>query len=363
MGAIILKRFIIPGFQVSKAYITLRSNILFWGGDMKIIGLTSCNQEEGKSVVALNLAISMAETGKKVILVDADMGKSSLSAKVTFDRLNGGLGNYLAGTKPVDEVICQTNIENLDMVLSDPDPRNSSDLLSNKGFGNLMKELAETYDYVLVDAPPIGITLDGAIAAKVCDGMILIVKANTVSYKMGGISKTRLEEAGSPILGAVILQSYKRNIKICFAASTGGHYEQLLMLKPLMDKYNSILITEKVDYNTTRTDSGKMYFLKQVNRKERLFPVYMLINIFRSLKIFLKEKPDIIITTGVLSMIPISIIAKIFRKKLIYIESFAKITAPTLTGKFLYQFADQFYVQWEELLKTFPKAIYKGGIY
>lgn len=152
-------------------------------------------------------------------------------------------------------------------------------------------------------------------------------------------------------------------MKICFAASTGGHYEQLLLLKPLMDKYNSFLITEKTEYKTNSIENRKIYYLKQVNRKERWFPICIFINLLRSFKIFMKEKPDIVITTGVLSMIPISMIAKVCRKKLIYIESFSKISSPTLTGKFLYKFADQFYVQWKELLNIYPKAIYKGGIY
>jgi UDP-N-acetylglucosamine:LPS N-acetylglucosamine transferase len=153
------------------------------------------------------------------------------------------------------------------------------------------------------------------------------------------------------------------NIKICFAASTGGHYEQLLMLRPLMDQYNSFLITEKTNYRIEEMDHKKTYYLKQVNRTEWAFPIYLLMNIVKSFHLFRKEKPDFVITTGVLSMIPISIIAKLYRKKLIYIESFSKISSPTLTGKFLYRFADQFYVQWKELLEFFPKAIYKGGIY
>ena len=89
----------------------------------------------------------------------------------------------------------------------------------------------------------------------------------------------------------------------------------------------------------------------------------MLVNIINTLKIFLREKPDVVISTGALVTIPICIIAKIFRKKLIFIESFAKINSPTLTGKLLYKFADQFYVQWKDMLKIYPKAIYKGGIY
>lgn len=153
-----------------------------------------------------------------------------------------------------------------------------------------------------------------------------------------------------------------KEIKICFAASTGGHFEQLLMLKPLMEKYHSFVVTEETLYRA-EVKGQKMYYMKMVNRREVSFLSRMLINTFRSLKIYLQEKPDIVICTGVLAMIPICLIAKLAGKKLIYIESFAKVTSPTLTGKLLYKFADQFYVQWEQMLEFYPKAIYLGGIY
>lgn len=76
-----------------------------------------------------------------------------------------------------------------------------------------------------------------------------------------------------------------------------------------------------------------------------------------------KEKPDVVICTGVLAMIPICLISKLMGKKLIYIESFAKVTSPTETGKLLYKFADRFYVQWKPMLKFYPNAVYLGGIY
>lgn len=153
-----------------------------------------------------------------------------------------------------------------------------------------------------------------------------------------------------------------KKIKLCFAASSGGHYEQLLMLKPLMEKYDSFIITEKTLYKTKVKDE-KIYYMKQVNRKEKSFIPRMVINLFRSLKIYIKEKPDIIICTGVLAMIPMCLIAKIAGKKLIYIESFAKVTSATQSGRLLYKFADQFYVQWEPMLEIYPRAIYLGGIY
>ena len=154
-----------------------------------------------------------------------------------------------------------------------------------------------------------------------------------------------------------------KTLKICFAASTGGHFEQLMMLKPLMKKYDSFILTEKTDYEVKNNNNIKIYKVNQVNRKQKLFVINMFINSIKSCAIFLKEKPDLVITTGVLAMIPMCLIAKLFRKKLIYIESFAKISSPTLTGKFLYKYADRFYVQWEKLLDIYPNAIYKGGIY
>lgn len=150
--------------------------------------------------------------------------------------------------------------------------------------------------------------------------------------------------------------------KICLIASSGGHFEQLMMLKPLMKEYQSFVITEKTQYETCNNEF-KQYYLKQINRKEVSFIPKFIYNSIKSFNLFLKEKPDVIISTGVLATIPMCVIAKIFKRKLIYIESFAKISSPTLTGKLLYKYADQFYIQWEELRKFYPNAIYKGGIY
>ncbi|MBE5947840.1 MAG: polysaccharide biosynthesis protein [Lachnospiraceae bacterium] len=151
-------------------------------------------------------------------------------------------------------------------------------------------------------------------------------------------------------------------LKILFAASSGGHFEQLLMLKPLMDKHESVLVTEKTGYGAGKFDV-KTYYVKQINRKELLFIPKFIANSFKSLGIIIKEKPDVMITTGVLATIPLALLMKLFKKKLIYIESFAKVTSKTLSGKLLYKYADRFYVQWEEMLKLYPNAIYKGGIY
>lgn len=161
------------------------------------------------------------------------------------------------------------------------------------------------------------------------------------------------------IIGVIIVT---KNVKLCFVASSGGHFEQLMMLSPLMKKYKSIVVTEKTKYRSLN-DSSRVYYLNQINRKENRFILSFVWNSVYSMIIFLKEKPDIVITTGALSVIPIALISKAFRKKLVFIESFAKIDSPTLTGKFLYRFADEFYVQWESMLKFYPNALYLGSIY
>lgn len=151
--------------------------------------------------------------------------------------------------------------------------------------------------------------------------------------------------------------------KICLISSSGGHFEQLLMLRKLSKKNNIFIITEKTKYN--RNDKKIDYYINQVNRKEIFFVIKMILISIKSLYIFIKEKPDVIISTGALAAIPMLFIGNIFNKKIIYIESFAKISSPTMTGNLIYKhnLADKFYVQWESMLEFYPNAVYKGGIY
>ncbi len=135
------------------------------------------------------------------------------------------------------------------------------------------------------------------------------------------------------------------------------------MLRKLSDDYDTFIVTEKTKYN--KKDNKIDYYVSQVNRKEILFFFKMVVILFKSLFIFIKEKPDVIISTGVLAAIPMMFIGHIFKKKVIYIESFAKINSPTMTGNLIYKkhIVDRFYVQWESMKEFYPNAIYKGGIY
>lgn len=148
--------------------------------------------------------------------------------------------------------------------------------------------------------------------------------------------------------------------KVCLISSSGGHFEQLLRLSRLDKDYSVYYVTERTPYSVDKKDT---HYVKQINRKEK----FLLINIFllfvQSLKIFIKEKPDVIISTGALCVIPSFLIGKLFHKKLIFIESFAKIKTPTKTGRLIYKISDVFIVQWKSMLKYYPNAVYLGSIY
>ncbi len=160
--------------------------------------------------------------------------------------------------------------------------------------------------------------------------------------------------------------SFNEKTKIIFISSTGGHFAELMQLKPIMDKCNYHIVTEKTATNKNLKEKykNKLDFLVYGTRKTKLlYPFILLINCFISLFIFLKIRPKVIITTGTHTAGPMCCIAKIFGCKIIYIETFANRTSKTATGKLLYHIADTFVVQWEEMLELYPKAKYWGWIF
>lgn len=149
--------------------------------------------------------------------------------------------------------------------------------------------------------------------------------------------------------------------KVCFAASSGGHLEQLLALRPLMERYDSFIVTEETGYDEALP--VRAYLVKQVNREERGFLPKLASVAARSLRIALRERPDVVVCTGVLATIPVCLACKALGARLVYIESFAKTDSPTVSGRFLHRFGDRFYVQWESMLSVYPDARYVGGVY
>lgn len=154
----------------------------------------------------------------------------------------------------------------------------------------------------------------------------------------------------------------ERKRKVCFAASSGGHLDELLMLRPLMERYDSFIVTERTAYQAAAGNIRRHYLL-QLNRREKTCIFKLAANALLSIKIYCMERPDVVVCTGVLATVPLCLLCKAMGKKLVFIETFAKVETPTATGTLLYRFADRFYIQWPELRKYYPKAEYCGAIY
>ena len=146
--------------------------------------------------------------------------------------------------------------------------------------------------------------------------------------------------------------------KLCLVSSSGGHWEQLQKLKPLIDKYDGFLVTEKTQF-PEKAD----YFMIQTDLKDKFMIPKMFINFFRTIKIWIKEKPDFVITTGTMVAYPFYILSILFRKKFVYIETFGRANMPTEAGKHMEKHTDLFIVQWETQAKFYKNAIYGGCLY
>lgn len=183
---------------------TLRTNIQFSGIDIKTIVVTSCYPNEGKSDVTFQLALEIGKMGKKVLVVDADIRKSSYVSRYQIKERISGLSQYLSGQRREADIIYRTNFEGVDMIFAGPTAPNPSELLEQESFSQLLGSLREKYDYVLIDTPPVGSMIDAAIAAKQCDGAILVIESETVSRRAALKAKEQLEMTGCRLLGAVL---------------------------------------------------------------------------------------------------------------------------------------------------------------
>lgn len=185
-------------------YNAIRTNIQFSGKEIKTIAITSTKDNEGKSTVAVNIAASLANVGKRVILIDADTRNSVFVGRMRVPAKLDGLTNYLSGNAPFESIIQSTTVENLDMILSGPVPPNPTALLQNRLFETLLETCRNYYDYVIVDTPPLGLVTDASIIAHQCDGSILVVESSTIKRRAVRKIKERLEQTGAEFLGVVL---------------------------------------------------------------------------------------------------------------------------------------------------------------
>ena len=152
--------------------------------------------------------------------------------------------------------------------------------------------------------------------------------------------------------------------KVIFVASSGGHLTEILRLKELFKDYNYLLVTEKTDVTRDLKEQYNVKFFKYCNGKKFFSYLFTnIINAFNSIFTFIKFRPDVIVSTGSNTSVPMCYLGKLFGKKVIFIESFAKSRGKTLSGKLVYPIATIFVVQWESMLRYYPKAKFWGGIY
>ena len=154
--------------------------------------------------------------------------------------------------------------------------------------------------------------------------------------------------------------------KVLFISSTGGHFNELQQLKPLFEKYDYHIITEKDNSTIGAKEKygDKISYLPYETRKKifRYIFVYFYLCL-KTIYLYFKIKPQYIVTTGTHTAGPMCYLGKLFGSKIIYIETFANRNRKTATGRLIYPIADLFIVQWEEMLKIYPKAVYGGAIY
>lgn len=150
--------------------------------------------------------------------------------------------------------------------------------------------------------------------------------------------------------------------KVIFCSSAGGHYTEILQLESLIKKYQGVVITEKTKISLNATLPTK--YLPYSSRNEGLIYLFKYLYVcYLSFIYFIKYRPKVIISTGVHSTVPLCILGRLFRRKIIYIETIAAVNELTMTGKIMYKIATEFYVQWEELLEAYPNAIYGGVLF
>ncbi len=193
-------------FQYQEAFKSLRTNLKFLalGKSCKTILMTSAIPGEGKSSVTINLAISLAEAGSKVLLIDCDLRKPIIHRYLKIKRSGlSGITGVLAGA-PLADAITRLEDTGLDVIVADAIPPNPAELLGSKRMGEILEELSGQYEYILIDTPPVSVVTDAAVLSQYADGVILIVRQNFATFEEVELAKRNLEAVQANILGAVL---------------------------------------------------------------------------------------------------------------------------------------------------------------
>ena len=194
-----------PKSPIAEAYRGIRTSIEFSNLDknLQVINVTSSMQNEGKSTVLANLAVSFANLDKKVLIMEGDLRNPSVHRMFNISNIKG-LTDILLQNKVFADCVHCTDVKNLHVLTCGAIPPNPSEMLSSKKIRDFIESLREYYDYIFIDAPPIGIVTDAGIISTFTDGCIFVVGAGDADIEMAKVSKERLEKVGANILGVVL---------------------------------------------------------------------------------------------------------------------------------------------------------------
>ncbi len=193
-------------FSIKEAYKTARTNIIFAlaGKDAcKRVVVTSAEPGEGKTTTVLNLAITFAQTGSKVLIIDGDLRKPRIHRYLHFDKKNG-LSDLLIGTTDFDTAIRHHNKLNIDCIPAGQIPPNPVELLSSENMQNLLDALSEKYDYIFIDSAPVTVVSDAASITQMVDGYILVIRHNYTIHELLEKARSSLLFADGKVLGYIM---------------------------------------------------------------------------------------------------------------------------------------------------------------
>ncbi len=217
-----------PKSRAAEAFRTLRTNIQFSGLDdsLSSIVVTSSAPSEGKSTVLINLAITIAQSGKKVLVIDCDLRRPTVHKKLGLPNAEGLTNLLIQDKESFDEVVLTTKVPNLSALTSGPTPPNPAELLGTKRMKSIIRQLTGSFDMVLIDAPPVIAVTDAQILATIAEGT-LIVTSYGATEKFGLVkTKELLDKVGAKVLGVVINKVPEKSEHYYYGKYYNSYYKQ-----------------------------------------------------------------------------------------------------------------------------------------
>ena len=201
-------------YELKEAFNSLKINLNFTAEDAKVIMITSSLAGEGKSFISMHLMKVLAESGKRVCLIDTDMRRSAILSDylISADKTIMGLSHYLSGQSSFGDVLYRVeNMERAYMITCGAYVVDPTILLENNRFKVLMENVKNNFDYVIVDCAPIGLVADAKIVSKYCSGALMVIKSGAINHNMAKNTARQIEESGCRLIGYILNRKKSRN--------------------------------------------------------------------------------------------------------------------------------------------------------